>query len=90
MSVVFTDNTLHFYVNTHGFSAKVVTKNQHKFGSATEESVLPPKTNNKNGIGIMNFISVSPLLPLCIPSTPTRRAEKGQQYAKIKIHSLFL
>jgi len=55
----------------------VITKKQHKFGSATEESVLPPKTNDKNGIGTMNFISVSPLLPLCIPSPPTRRAEKG-------------
>jgi hypothetical protein len=55
----------------------VITKKQHKFGSATEESVLPPKTNDKNGIGTMNFISVSPLLPLCIPSPPTRQAEKG-------------
>jgi hypothetical protein len=55
----------------------VITKKQHKFGSATEESVLPPKTNDKNGIGTMNFISVSPMLPLCIPSPPTRRAEKG-------------
>ena len=54
----------------------VVTKKQHKFGSATEESVLPPKTND-NGIGTMSFISVSPSLPLCIPSPPTRRAEKG-------------
>jgi len=55
----------------------VVTKKLHKFGSATEESVLPPKTNDKNGFGTMNFISVSPLLPLCIPSPPTtRRAEK--------------
>jgi hypothetical protein len=35
-----------------------VTKKQHKFGSATEESVLPPKTNDKNCIGTMNFISV--------------------------------
>ena len=45
----------------------VVTKKQHKFGSATEESVLPPKTNDKNSIGTMNFISVlhsSPLYPL--------------------------
>jgi hypothetical protein len=55
----------------------VVTKKQHKFGSATEESVLPPKTNNKNCIGTMNFISVLPSLPLRIPSPPTRRAEKG-------------
>jgi hypothetical protein len=54
-----------------------VTKKQHKFGSATEESVLPPKTNDKNSIGTMNFIYVSPSLPLCIPSPPTRRAEKG-------------
>jgi hypothetical protein len=88
----------------------VVIKKQHKFGSATEESVLPPKTNDKNCIGTMKFISVSPSLPLCIPSPPTRRAEKGHagawrianilplavgggmvwQYAKIKIHSLFL
>jgi hypothetical protein len=45
----------------------VVTKKQHNFGSATEESVLPPKTNDKNSIGTMNFISVlhsSPLYPL--------------------------
>jgi hypothetical protein len=55
----------------------VVIKKQHKFGSATEESVLPPKTNDKNCIGTMKFISVSPSLPLCIPSPPTRRAEKG-------------
>jgi hypothetical protein len=41
----------------------VVTKKQHKFGPATEESVLPPKTNNKNCIGTMNFISVLPLPP---------------------------
>ena len=33
----------------------VVTKKQHKFESATEESVLPPKTNDKNCIGTMNF-----------------------------------
>ena len=55
----------------------VVTKKQHKFGAATEESVFPPKTNGKNGIGTMNFISVSPSPPLCIPSFPTHRAEKG-------------
>jgi hypothetical protein len=55
----------------------VVTKKQHKFGSATEESVLPPKTNDKKCIGTMNFISVSPSLSLRIPSPPTRRAEKG-------------
>ena len=55
----------------------VVTKKQHKFGSATEESVLPPKTNDKNCIGTMNFISVLPSLPFRIPSPPTRRAEKG-------------
>jgi hypothetical protein len=53
----------------------VVTKKQLKFGSATEESVLPPKTNDNNCIGTMNFIS--PSLPLRIPSPPTRRAEKG-------------
>jgi hypothetical protein len=53
----------------------VVTKKQHKFGSATEESVLPPKTNDKNGIGTMNYISVLPSLPLCFPF---RRAERGQ------------
>jgi hypothetical protein len=47
----------------------VVTKKQHKFGSATEESVLPPKTNDKNCIGTMNFISVSLSLPLCPLST---------------------
>jgi len=52
----------------HGLSAMVLTKKQHKFGSATEESVLPPKTNDKNCIGTMNFISVSPSLPLRIPS----------------------
>jgi hypothetical protein len=55
----------------------VITKKQHKFCSATEESVLPPKTNDKNGIGTMNFISFSPSLPLCIPSLPTHQAEKG-------------
>jgi hypothetical protein len=60
----------------HGFSAMVVTQKQHKFGSTTEESVLPPITNDKNGIDTMDFISVSPSLPLCIPSLPTRRAEK--------------
>jgi hypothetical protein len=47
----------------------VVTKKQHKFGSATEESVLPPKTNNNNCISTMNFISVLPSLPLRISST---------------------
>ena len=41
------------------------------------QSVLPPKTNDKNCIGTMNFISVLPLPPLLIPSPPTRRAEKG-------------
>jgi hypothetical protein len=56
----------------------VVTKKHLKFGSVTEESVLPPKTNDKNGINTMNFISVLPSLPLYIPSPPTRRAEKGQ------------
>jgi hypothetical protein len=55
----------------------VITKKQHKFGSATEESVLPPKTSDKNCIGTMNFISFLPSLPLRIPSPPTRRAEKG-------------
>jgi hypothetical protein len=55
----------------------VVTNKQRKFGSATEESVLPLKTNDKNCIGTMNFISGLPSLPLCIPSPPTRRAEKG-------------
>jgi hypothetical protein len=45
----------------------VVTKKQHKFGSATEESVLPPKTNDKNCIGTMNFISGSPLPPSISP-----------------------
>jgi hypothetical protein len=34
----------------HGLSAMVVTKKQQKIGSATEKSVLPPKTNNKNCI----------------------------------------
>ncbi len=61
----------------HDLSAMAVTKKQRKFGSATEESVLPPKTNNKNCIGTMNFISVSLLLPLRIFSPPTHRAEKG-------------
>ena len=56
----------------------VNTKKEHKFGSATEESVLPPKTNDKNGIGTMNFISVLLSLPLCFPSLPSRRAERGQ------------
>jgi hypothetical protein len=55
----------------------VVTKKQRKFGSAIEESVLPPKTNDKNCIGTMNFINGLPSPPLCIPSPPTRRAEKG-------------
>jgi hypothetical protein len=59
----------------------VVTKKQRKFGSYTEESVLPSKTNDKNCIGTMNFISGSPSLPLCIPSPPTRRAEKGHASA---------
>jgi hypothetical protein len=83
----------------------VITKKQHTFGSATEESVLPPKTNDKNCIGTMNFISVLPLLPLRIPSPPTRRAEKGHAGALqhspfgggggmvwqyAKIHTLFL
>lgn len=48
-----------------------------KIGSATEESVLPPKTNNKTCIGTMHFIFVSPLLLHRIPSPPTRRTEKG-------------
>jgi len=56
----------------HGFSTMVVTK---------EESVLHPKTNDKNGISTMNFISVLPSLPLCIPSLPTRWAEKGHDGA---------
>jgi hypothetical protein len=83
----------------------VVTKKQHKFESATEESVLPPKTNNKNCIGTMNFISVLPSLPLRIPSPPTCRAEKGHSGALqtfsfgggggmvwqyVTIHTLFL
>jgi hypothetical protein len=55
----------------------VISEKQHKFCSATEESVLPPKTKDKNDIDTMNFISVLPSLPLCIPSPPTRRAEKG-------------
>jgi hypothetical protein len=38
----------------------VFTKKQSKFGSATEESVLPPKTNSKNCISTMNFTSGSP------------------------------
>jgi hypothetical protein len=41
----------------------VVTKKQPKFGSATEELVLPPKTNDKNCIGTMNFISGLPSIP---------------------------
>jgi hypothetical protein len=62
-----------------GLFAMVVTKKQHKFGSATEESVLLPKTNDKNciGIGTINFIPVLPSVPLRIPFPPTRRAEKG-------------
>jgi len=59
----------------------VVTKKQHKFGSATEESVLPPKTKDKNCTGTMNFIFVLPSLTLCIPSSPTRRAEKDHASA---------
>ena len=59
----------------------VVTKKQHKFGSATEDLVIPPKTNDKNCIGTMNFIYSSPSLPLRIPSPPTRRAEKGHASA---------
>ena len=59
----------------------VITKKQRKFGSATEESVLPPKTNNKNCISTMNFISGLPSPPLRIPSPPTRRAEKGHASA---------
>ena len=58
-----------------------VAKKQRKFGSATEESVLPPKTSDKNCIGTMNFISCSPSLPLRIFSPPTRRAEKGHASA---------
>jgi hypothetical protein len=83
----------------------VVTKKQHKFGSATEESVLPPITNDKNCIGTMNFIPVFPSLPLRIPSPPTRLAEKGHAahfkhspfgggggmvWRYAKIHTLFL
>jgi hypothetical protein len=41
----------------------VITKKQHKFSSDTEESVLPPKTSDKNCIGTMNFISVFALAP---------------------------
>jgi hypothetical protein len=66
----------------------VVTKKQHKFGSATEESELPPKTNDKNCIGTMNFISVLPSLPLRIPTPPTRRAEKGHAGA-LQTYSLW-
>jgi hypothetical protein len=66
----------------------VVIKKQRKFGSATEESVLPPKTNDKNCIGTMNFISGSPSLPLRIPSPPTRRAEKGHASALQTFHHM--
>jgi hypothetical protein len=59
----------------------VVTKKQPKFGSATEELVLPPKTNDKNCIGTMNFISGLPWPPLRIPSPPIRWAEKGHASA---------
>jgi hypothetical protein len=65
----------------------VVTKKQRKFGSATEESVLPPKTNDKHCIGTMNFIFVLPSLPLRIPSPPTRWVEKGHAGA-LQIFSL--
>jgi hypothetical protein len=83
----------------------VITKKKLKFGSATEELVLPPNTNDKNCIGTMNFISVLPSLPLRIHSPPTRRAEKGQLahskhspfgggggmvWQYAKIHTLFL
>jgi hypothetical protein len=54
----------------------VVTKKQHKFGSAKEESVLPPNTNDKNGIGTMNFISVSPSPP---PSVSPLHLPAGQR-----------
>ena len=52
-------------------------KNNTKLGSATEESVLPPKTNNKTCISTMHFIIVLPLLFHRIPSPPTRRTERG-------------
>jgi hypothetical protein len=40
----------------------------NKFNPATEESVFPPKTNDKNCIGTINFISVLLSLLLGIPS----------------------
>jgi hypothetical protein len=70
----------------------VVTKKQHKFGSATEESVLPPKTNDKNCIGTMNFISVLPWRSLTLVHCKHSPLGGGGgmvwQYAKI--HTLFL
>jgi hypothetical protein len=66
----------------------VVTKKERKFGSGTEESVLPPKTNGKNCIGTMNFISILPSLPLRIPSPPTRRAEKSHTTSALQTFSL--
>ena len=76
----------------HGLSAMVVTKKQHNFGSATEESVLPPKTNDKNCIGTMNFISVLPWRSLTLVHCKHSPFGGGGgmvwQYAKIR--TLFL
>jgi hypothetical protein len=58
----------------------VVTKKLHKFGSDTEESVLPPKTNDKNGIGTMNFISVSPLAPPLYPLSTYPPGGEGSRW----------
>jgi len=44
----------------------VVTKKHLKFGSATEESVLPPKTNDKNGISTMNELHLHFTLALTL------------------------
>jgi hypothetical protein len=58
----------------------VVTKKQHKFGSAKEESVLPPNTNDKNGIGTMNFISVSPSPPPLYPLSTYPPGREGSRW----------
>jgi hypothetical protein len=58
----------------------VVTKKQHKFGAATEESVFPPKTNGKNGIGTMNFISVSPSPPPLYPLSTYPPGGEGSRW----------
>jgi hypothetical protein len=62
LQVKYPDNYVNF------LSAMVITPKTNKFNLATEESVFPPKTNDKNCIGTIHFISVLPSLLLGIPS----------------------